>query len=1261
MVGLGGMVRRRPAAFGLGVVLVVITLLNFKPDFYLVGWDNYSSYFNLKDGIWRTFWATWREYRGLGVSSDAEVADLWRQLFFWLIHWVVPERWLDQIYYLLGLWLGVWGMYWLSGEVLKKRFGEKWQDLLGLVASGAYLFNLNTLSIFYSPMIPFTNRFWGLPWLLYLSMRVVRRKDRSSLIWWIALVVLSSGSYVTPTVLITTVMAMAIFGLISMGWKWTLGLGSLFLLLNAFWILPFVNYTREKSAIVPLSRTFVEINENTLNRKAEVFSWEKQLELYPSFLDMSFPTINGESVDIHPQLSEYKEGWGRYRLWLFPILYLIGCGLLLINWRRDKKLGWILAWVVIFLFLSMREYGPGGVVYGWLSDNILYFRVIFRISDTKFHTYIGLAGALAVAYGMGVLGAVVKKGWWLVIVGLVTIIYGYGFRGYFNGNLMGYFVYNQVPKAYGEMAKIINQDSRDGRVMHLPMDRVASYWRPFTWGYLGSAFFDFMINKPYIDKTFEPASMENAYLDTRINNLIDEHFFETEGEKKQLLAQRFLSLLNKTGVGYVIVDDSISPQIYARNQYYNSKQFGQRARQLMTALEFDGVVSRVGSYSLSSREYEAYRGMYPVSVVGVPKIVPEEVVIDLYRVKEVKPMVEVVGEARELDNNFENGLETGLMEDLGWWRQSDEGGATLLPFLNENHGVEIKEHEIDLSYSGVENNTYRVVADASMLDSFMVEVWGKVVDKKLVVTWYHRYLPNINGEEFRKLAGETIFKKEVIGGQRLKVEGTVLSIPKNIGVEEVKLGTVVVHSQNLTVKLLTGEESIPQAMDKFELTTPPQCYGPEVDDYQGRVEKRGEELVLASTRGAICVEQGWEKKRAEYEEIMVRLVREGDGSQVKVPSWVYVCVSDGGKCINNWQNLKLLNGENSYVIPVDSVQTGAEVRLKLGLIPLGNQEEQVGVVALGRKTFLEQEVVEVGLTIDFPEEQIQVATSELVIGIPKVSGMNTDDKEMLTIPTDGCGNKQRRWWTDKGLLFSQIEGCTVFQAKPFRYSSNLAYLMAFNYWLGEGQQPHIVIGYQGDDYLVERVSLNQKYLEVKSGFTESQKPVGASRWLGSGLRTGLNNQEAFAHIFQDTEGVGRMGVGELGIWEYPKAWERLAIVPVSPPTKYVGRVAKGVVEVRRILPSWWQVEMDGSGNRMLAFGQAYDRQWGVYQGGKRVGTNGRCNGWQNCFKLDESSGGGTYQIIYWPELLSLAGWTLTLGSAILAPIWWRRSKKAAAE
>ena len=177
---------KKPGLTIIILLLLVISFTSIKPQFHLLGWDNYSSYFNLKTNIFRTFFSTWREYRGLGVPSDAEATDIFRQLFFWIFQLAIPQQLLDQLYSLLSLWLGTLAMY-ASASLLLKDFGfknslriKKSKDLFASIATLFYLFNLNSLSVFYSPIIPFTNRFYSLPLTLFVFLKFINSKKRGS-------------------------------------------------------------------------------------------------------------------------------------------------------------------------------------------------------------------------------------------------------------------------------------------------------------------------------------------------------------------------------------------------------------------------------------------------------------------------------------------------------------------------------------------------------------------------------------------------------------------------------------------------------------------------------------------------------------------------------------------------------------------------------------------------------------------------------------------------------------------------------------------------------------------------------------------------------------------------------------------------------------------------------------------------------------------------------------------------------------------------
>ena len=89
---------KRPGLLLLISILVLISLSIIKPDFYLMGWDNFSSYLNPQQNFFNTFFTAWRQHRGLGVPSDAESADLFRQSFSFIATFIFGKMLSDQLY-----------------------------------------------------------------------------------------------------------------------------------------------------------------------------------------------------------------------------------------------------------------------------------------------------------------------------------------------------------------------------------------------------------------------------------------------------------------------------------------------------------------------------------------------------------------------------------------------------------------------------------------------------------------------------------------------------------------------------------------------------------------------------------------------------------------------------------------------------------------------------------------------------------------------------------------------------------------------------------------------------------------------------------------------------------------------------------------------------------------------------------------------------------------------------------------------------------
>ncbi|KKQ36842.1 MAG: hypothetical protein US54_C0053G0008 [Candidatus Roizmanbacteria bacterium GW2011_GWA2_37_7] len=571
-----------PFFYILLLLLFIISALNIRSEYALLGWDNYSSFLNIDSNTLRSLFSTWREYRGLGVVSDAEVTDIWRNIYYLLGQHIIPNNLLEQLYYLFSLNVGMILMYKLASYIFTKANKDKklsrYTDVFSFIASLFYLFNINTLSVFYFPMLMFVSRFFALPTTVYVVLKFIHERTisipKSAL--YIGLLFISSIAYIVPTIFITMmiVLSMIAFSHRKNLIRSCIVLG-IFVIINSYWLFPFINYTIQKSEDIKHASTFVRMNEDFLNKNESYYNIERSVLMVPQFYDMRYvESATSELKMYHPLFEQYAKSsisLEKGILWLFPVLYIFGCGILILKSIRSSQWLWIPGTVLTFVFLSMNEFGLLGFLYNLLSKNIPLFEVVFRFGDTKFHSIIAFAGSIAAAYAIvqiavwigRLISTIDKKKIVAVVALLILVPNAYVYRGYFEGQLIGFYMYNQIPEAYSQISKRINSDPQEGRVVHFPIDKTG-YWKSYSWGYFGSAFLQYMLEKPLIDKTFEPASIENWSIIERMSDLQSDIQSITDEKEQMTRATQMYELLSMADIRYVILDGTISARVSSR-------------------------------------------------------------------------------------------------------------------------------------------------------------------------------------------------------------------------------------------------------------------------------------------------------------------------------------------------------------------------------------------------------------------------------------------------------------------------------------------------------------------------------------------------------------------------------------------------------------------------------------------------------------------------------------------------------------------------
>lgn len=568
--------------FGLLLVtlfLIVVTVINWpKPGEWLMGWDNFSVTPDLWLNLKRTLFATWREYRGFGVASDSEVVDLFRQLPLFLLQAIIPNYLLEWHYYFGMYWLGTLGAYALTSALLAQLAPpatKKWYwSLLGVAGALFYATNLYSLEVFYSPIIMYVARFGFLPWLILFSWEWLNNPRPKKLAQLGVLSVLACPAFLTATVFFVWLIILTITALWHGHWKAKFVLIGFVLLLNAFWLMPFSWYTITKSALIPKSGTFVAINELLLNAPFERFELTKLFTFTGDFgSGIHFTDPQKLPVAQHPWFSQTPlsalPSWYYFTSWGVLLIGLLG--LVIFTRHRRTTLGWwLFSLFVGSTLLLTKEYSPLGIVFNVLSKTIPFLQVVLRFGGTKLNPPLILVGSILCGVAMLWVQTTIAQ-WqskllrWFVAPILTLFLCGLiGWMGIapLSGNFTAKIMRVKLPSAYLDLAHEINQDHAYGRVLHLPVG-LYSYWRSYSWGYYGSSFLSFMVEKPLIEKTFSPGNLEHDYFEQALASLtVNAKAIDTQS--LQVRARKLGVLLQKAGVRFVVADSSIQPEITAK-------------------------------------------------------------------------------------------------------------------------------------------------------------------------------------------------------------------------------------------------------------------------------------------------------------------------------------------------------------------------------------------------------------------------------------------------------------------------------------------------------------------------------------------------------------------------------------------------------------------------------------------------------------------------------------------------------------------------
>lgn len=1266
-----------------------------------MGWDNFSSYLNLKSSIFNTIFATWREHRGLGVPSDAEVNDVPRQLFSLLLSFFFPKQIVDQIYFALMLWGGVIGMYFLGRHVsLHLKQGGREQELFGFLAAFFYLFNLSTLAVFYFPMIMYVTRFFMLPTLtliLFYFIHNIRISKQKYFLFLIMLFV-GFGSFMVPTIFIVMMVAIGLLFLFMDKRKRVAMVIIMFLGLGTYWIFAFANYTIQKASIVPSAPTFIRINESELNKPKAYFSFEQQAKMRPSFFDSQFTNVTtNASQPFHELANSDKKGLTRWLLWIFPLTYLLGI-IYIFLFKRNRLLMWFASVTFTFLMLSMKEYSPLGFLYAFISDHVPFAHTVFRFGDTKFHALIAFGGSIvAAAFLTSVIkNYVVKKTMIILFLSALILSQLFIYKSYFTGNLIGFFMYNKLPPAYFDMANIINEDPEAIRVIHLPIDNFG-YWKPYTWGYFGSAFFHFMLNKPLFDRAFEPASIENANIHKQ---LIDMFNVSAAGASDQYLDEQSLNLyqlLRSLSIKYVVDDGTISTNVDARAIAYWGKISSVNSHLVLSHLEKKGYLKLVKQYSISPQDYaKDYAKLYPYNKVLPPTDYRSQNIY-LYEVVNTASRLQFLSELDKVHTDYN-------FPPLGQhYIQAKEfdNQSLIFPFASDPGKIKIENSQIKISLpSSLRSGDY-IMESNNDLDSFptnIVNVSSQQNNGSVKINLEYLIAPIIEGsfQQNRKIVDSVDLTTNHNNYSFIKVGNDVLSVGDS--------GPLVIRGQSIPISLLYPEDTYNVSNHIIQLEPNPQCLGDALENPLSQITSDNGILNISGQNVSNCltteipvtllnnnVPISFAQLEFETSAINEKLPQEKykDTGKPKLDQYVnelenplimHVCVktSESSVCMNKDNLFRLTKDVKKFMVPIVGNLTGIDKFLVTFTVRSSQRQKyETKTTNILFKTFVSSEVKEFSpmKLANYSNTFTIKQNTNIYLKAPLAKSgysqpLNLQDDGLLLGHDPLCdqpGKYQAIKKAGSGLL-SYVVGCKNILNKNTSFSSGNFYLWSVSLKHLSGTIPTFILMDKLNTYTYE--SLLPPDIDADNYFSPLLQKPEAAVLFGKpvfqeidesplysvagflkpkfGLQDNANKELI---IEQYAANAGLVQLNNISLVELPNYWANYVIRPANYATEKFDSPNQ-LVSYKKLLPSVWKIKTKGSGETMLLFNEQYDKQWVVV--GAQTLLHARCDGYVNCYKIKLPGGDSQFYLFYIPEALNALGLVITIATILLGYLYYCR-------
>ncbi|MEA2057049.1 MAG: hypothetical protein U9O78_05105, partial [Patescibacteria group bacterium] len=540
------------------LVVGVVVAANFPQKEFLMGWDSLHPEFNFLLNFKRSLTAVWQDNYGLGALVGHGFASLLPHniitffLFFFLPRWAIRAAFVLMMY-----WLGGLGALLVSRKILHKLFSDKSSvanliPWLSLTAGGFYLLNLATVQQFYLPLEAFVVHFAFLPWFFLLIEDYLEKPSIKKLFWFGLVSFFGSIQGFIPIVFVALSMISGFFSLLWIGLsknkkvefnRW-LRLGLVFVLVNAYWVLPVGYYTQANSGDF-LSSYNNQLSTPKFLAKSQANGYLPDVAFLKSFL------LEGEQPSglvFEPWLNHLAQthveviGWVLFGLISLGWIYLISSK----KFKQHKS--YAFSGLIAFGFLA-PQVPPFKWVMNFIFNQSDLLAQTFRTAFTKFGLLMAFFYSLFLVFGLVFMVQLIKRilkfdfFQYLLIFAVMIGLMLFGWP-VMQGKLFDHQLITAIPDSYFKVMDYFNNQEQ-GRVVELPVE-CAKGWYTRPWGYYGSGYMWFGIKQPYLSRTFDVWSQAN-----------ENFFFEARYALRQPDYQGLDQVLDKYQVRWIFLDPNL--------------------------------------------------------------------------------------------------------------------------------------------------------------------------------------------------------------------------------------------------------------------------------------------------------------------------------------------------------------------------------------------------------------------------------------------------------------------------------------------------------------------------------------------------------------------------------------------------------------------------------------------------------------------------------------------------------------------------------